>query len=195
VRPRLVPTLTVLLGTALAPAAQATTVWSGPALAFEKPAFASASDPAHQDRLTDGVALTRGLTQGLYNATVEAVYNASSPAGTEWAWTLNNPGLDPADLTASHYASLQFDTWITAHGRNPPATVGIPGVLHLLDEDIYLDITFTRWGAGGGGGGAFAYTRSTIPEPAGGALLGLGLVGLALRPRRGRGPGVNRSGR
>lgn len=184
-RSRLPAALAALLGAALASAAQATTVWSGPAVTFERPAFANASDPANQDRLTDGVALARGSTQGLYNAAIEAVYDSSSPAGTEWAWTLNNPGLDPADVTASNHAFLEFDTWVAAHAANPPATVGLPGVLHLVDEDIYLDITFMSWGVGFAGGGSFAYTRSSpIPEPTSDALLVLGLAVLALRRRR-----------
>ena len=58
--------------------------------------------------------------------------------------------------------------------------VGTPGILHLISDDIYLDIQFTGWGVGFGGGGAFSYQRA--PEPATVTMLGLG--GLALLRRR-----------
>ena len=44
--------------------------------------------------------------------------------------------------------------------------VGVPKVVHLISEDIYIDLIFTQWTGGGGGsgtgfGGGFAYQRST----------------------------------
>ena len=44
--------------------------------------------------------------------------------------------------------NLEFSPWVEAHGGSrggPPATVGIPGVLHLISDDIYIDITITSW--------------------------------------------------
>ena len=41
-------------------------------------------------------------------------------------------------------------------------TVGRPMVVHLVDEDIYLQLTFKSWTDGAGlGGGGFSYVRST----------------------------------
>jgi hypothetical protein len=54
-----------------------------------------------------------------------------------------------------------------------------PGVLHVISNDIYLDITFASWTQQTGGG--FSYTRSTpveapVPEPSSAALLIVGVV-------------------
>jgi hypothetical protein len=60
--------------------AAAPTIWTGPTITFMK----TAGTP--QDSLTANVALTRGSSQGMYNAVSEASFNSStliSPAGTE----------------------------------------------------------------------------------------------------------------
>lgn len=138
------------------------TVWDGPAVSFSKPAFGDPDQPANQDRITEGVWITRGDTQGIYNIAQESFYSfVVSPKDTEWAWDLNNPG---KTIAASNYADLSFDVWFNAHGGSPPSTVGRPGVLHIISEDIYIDITFTGWAQGAGGGGAFSYMRSTPPD-------------------------------
>ena len=41
----------------------------------------------------------------------------------------------------------------------PSSTVGVPAVLHLKTDDIYIDITFTSFSAGGG----YSYQRATAP--------------------------------
>jgi hypothetical protein len=77
----------------------------------------------------------------------------------------------------------------TAIGRN--AVRFGPGVVHLISDDIYLDINFTSWTQGGDvNGGGFSYTRSTpgaspVPEPATATLLVLGAAaGMAVRRRK-----------
>jgi glucose/arabinose dehydrogenase len=131
----------------------AATVWSGPLTTFIKTSGADPTQAANQDRITPNVWLTRGNLDGLYNAKTEAGFtHFLSPADTEWA-----------NGTTADYATLSYTDWNHwAKGVNPspPSTVGINAVLHLISDDIYLDIKFISW-AGGGSGGGFAYQRST----------------------------------
>lgn len=158
-----------LLAVLVAPvAAEAATIWTGPTLSFVNH---SASDV---DQITPNVGLTRASTLGIYNAALESSFTHNlSPADTEWA-----------NGTIANYASLSYTDWNTwAHGVNPgpPGTVGVNAVVHLISEDIYLDITFTYWPDGHGGNTGFSYNRSTpavannppsvtITNPASGAV-------------------------
>src|SRR5882762_2442190 len=114
----------------------------------------------NQDRLTANVWITRGSSQGLFNANTESHFtHFLSPAGTEWA----NGSLE-------NYATLSYtdwNHWARGVNPNPYATVGVQAVLHLIPDDIYLSVQFTSWsgGAPGGGpsyGGGFSYLRSTL---------------------------------
>jgi len=148
----------------LAISAHAATVWNGPTISFTKSNYANPLLAQNQDRLTANVWITRGSSQGLFNAKTESSFtHYLSPAGTEWA----NGSLE-------NYATLSYTNWnYWAKGVNPNpyATVGVQAVLHLIPDDIYLSVQFTSWtgGAPGGGpsyGGGFSYLRSTpVPEP------------------------------
>lgn len=175
----LLPLLLILIAPL---AASSVTIWSGPWLHYEQPS-ADPSDDANWDRLTDLVAITRGATRGLFNPLAESVYTNPSPAGTEWAFSANN-SVDPSEILAENYAALNFDVWREAAGNNPPGTVGQPGVLHLIDEDIYLDIEFTSFTSGGSGtGSGFSWRHTTVPEPSTALLLGGGLLSLGYSSR------------
>jgi hypothetical protein len=154
----------------LAPAiCGAQTIWNGPTISFAKVAFGDPGDAANQDRLTDNVWLTRGVNQGIFNAATESSYSGSSPADTEWAYG-----------TTADIGSLSFDSWVDWHGGNPGSSVGQDAVLHLISDDIYLDIHFLSWGGGMGNGGTFSYERATnVPEPTG-VVLALVAVGVGL---------------
>ncbi len=141
------------------PITPAATIWTGPTITYSQPGT-DPTQPANQDRLTPNVWLTRGSSQGLFNAKTEAGFTHSlSPADTEWA-----------DGTTANFSSLSYTDWNTwaknIHG-GPPGTVGVNPVLHLKSEDIYLDIKFTAWASRGTG--TFAYQRSTpatgLPSP------------------------------
>lgn len=155
---------------ALPGGSEAAVVWSGTPVSFTKLPFANPALPSSQDRLTDAVALSRGDAQGLYNPLSEPAYSGTSPAGTRWAFA-GLRGNPEAGFGAGNHASLNFSTWEIALGGRPSLAGNIverPGVLHLVDEDVYLDITFTDWSIGGGGGGGFSYTRAS-PAPADGS--------------------------
>jgi len=145
--------------------AQGLSLWDGPLIAYSQPT-PEPTLAANQDRLTDNVWLTRGTSQGLFNAASEGSYSHfASPAGTEWAYG-----------QLADYASLTYNNWETWAASRPPDTVGQPAVLHLISDDIYLSIQFTSWGGFGGG---FSYMRSTpapVPEPAALPILLLGLL-------------------
>jgi len=127
-------------------ATPAATVWTGPTV--------SESDVTEPDKMTAKVWLTRGGSQGLYNAVTESGFtHFFSPADTEWA-----------DGTTANYATLSYTDWNTwaknIHG-GPPSTVGVNAVVHLKTDDIYVNIMFTSWSMGS----AYSYQRSS-PAPA-----------------------------
>jgi len=138
----------VVLAASAGPA-RATQVWSGRTFAFAKPSGADFTLPANQDRITPLVWITRGATQGLFNIEQEGAYvHYLSPAGTTWA---TGDAVNHSSLTFT-----DWDTWVQGYG-GPPYTVGVNAVVHLVADDIYIDITFDSWVAVYGGG--FSYHR------------------------------------
>ncbi len=113
----------------------------------------------HQDRITDSVWITRAEIRGIYNIRIEDEYDRvsfDSPKGTEWAIGRIADGIE----------NLTFTTWLGSNPNGPPASVGQDKVLHLIAEDIYIDVRFTAWTEGVLGSqditdGAFTYIRST----------------------------------
>ena len=131
----------------------AQTIWNGPTITFTKVNFADPSQAATQDRLTNNVWITRADTLGIYNAAKETIYsNFFSPEDTEWAFG-----------TTADIATATFNNWETTITSNPPAMVNQDMILHLITDDIYIDIKFTQWTQGRNGGG-FEYQRSTDPN-------------------------------
>jgi hypothetical protein len=128
----------------------AQTIWSGDVMTFTKANFADWTLRENQDSITSNVRITRADTLGIFNIATETVYTKnSSPAGTEWAFG-----------TTADIGSLTFQNWQTAVGSKPPEMVNKDLVLHLITDDIYIDIKFTAWTVGRDGGG-FSYQRST----------------------------------
>ena len=154
------------LGQTFVPASSAQTVWSGFDFVFAKP------NDLHevQDQITTNVRIARTVQQGIYNSVTEAGWTLDSPADTLWATYINNPG---ETIAATNWSSLDFEPWIDAYGGQgqfpsplPARLLGGPAVLHLITDNVYLDIQFTNWTSNAQGGG-FSYMRAMgeLPPP------------------------------
>ena len=137
------------------PAAAAPQVWVGFGHLVAKPNFGDWTLPENHDSITPGVKLTRQDIQGMFNLAQESGYdgseNSPSPLDTEWAFG-----------RAHDWEGLVFLTW-TQWARSvggPQQTVGLDAVLHLIGDDIYLDIRFLGF-QGSNSGGGFSYIRAT----------------------------------
>ena len=126
------------------------TIWSGPTLTFEKDNFADHTAPENQDAITDNVVLTRRSQGGLFNIAVEESGSSGSPVGTQWAMG-----------TTAEIEGLEFSALKTAANNQMKNVPGTAFVLHLTEEDVYLDVTFLGWSSGSSSGGGFSYERST----------------------------------
>ena len=158
------PPAIAVLALSLTSIARGAIVWDGPPITFTKASFADWTLPENQDQITSNIWLTRADTQGLFNIKIEPSYRPNlSPADTEWAFG-----------TTADFSSLTYTHWMAWTGNSPPGTIGRDAVVHLITEDIYLDIKFTAWTSSGGGG--FSYVRSTAPVP---EPCTLGLCGMA----------------
>jgi hypothetical protein len=118
------------------------------------------------DYIDEGLAITRGDDQGIYNITVEPEYDRDtriSPANTEW----NADGWN----NLSNVTSRTYTTWRDALDTNVAAIVGQELIMHDLTNDKYWGVKFTQWTQGvdpmGAQGGGFAYTRQLIDVNAG----------------------------
>lgn len=58
----------------------------------------------------------------------------------------------------ANWNTLTYNNLYTVNGCTPPDMIGRPMVLHLLSENIYLQVTFNSWTAGSP---SFSYTRTT----------------------------------
>ena len=124
-------------------------IWTGPAITFTKEDGADHTDPANQDAITDLVVLTRTNQGSLINIVTESSATSSSPSGTQWA-----------EGTTDAMDGLEFENLKAAANNSMSSIPGKSFVLHLVEENIYIDVTFLSWTSGGSAGG-FSYERST----------------------------------
>ena len=161
--PTLVAAAAIAMTTAAATAG-GPRIWSGYDFEYDHP-FSMA--PA--DYITPNVGIQRSNIRGIFNEASETLYvDGVSPADTEWAFG-----------TTADWDTLTYADWKTAIGANPPLSIGQNMVVHLISDDIYLDIRFTGWGSIGSG--AFSYVRA-VPTPGTAAIFGA--AGLAMTRRR-----------
>lgn len=142
-------------------------IYTGNEITFTKTPWSDYTLSANQDSILYDVIITRGDTRGIYNIAQEESYaDNSSPAGTAWAFTHNNPSMT---LAATNWAALNFTDWQSSLGGGGSLATAIldgDAVLHIVDQDIYLDIRFTSWGVGSDSGGGFSYERAEITPSA-----------------------------
>lgn len=148
----------------LLPNVHAQIVWTGPNTNYNESPVATFSSPngGGADLIigptgtNKGVSLTRSFDEVLYNrAAGETTANGStSPVDTMWAFG-----------SLANFASLSYKTLTAIRNSAVPdfqaAILNKPMVVHLVNENIYLSLTFTSWPQHDAGG--FAYTRSTAP--------------------------------
>jgi hypothetical protein len=122
----------------------AQTEWTGPEMVFSKAESTDWTLEANQDRITNNVWLTRANNQGIFNIAQEDSFQGGSGAGpspidTEWAFGRISDGVQ----------NLTFTTWGFAHSGggpgNPASLINQDMVLHLISDDIYIDIKFLSW--------------------------------------------------
>lgn len=134
----------------------AQTFWTGDFMSFTKAPNADWNLESNQDRLTNNVWITRKNTQSIFNIAVENGYGGSSisPVDTEWAF-----GQISNDVTTLNF--MPFVQLMGGAGSLSTNVLNHAMVLHLISDDIYVDIEFNQWSQGSSGGGGFAYRRST----------------------------------
>jgi hypothetical protein len=137
---------------AIATAAEAATIWTGPRVTFSKLRTDNENLPAFQtaSRRESGHA---GQPRAIQHQQESGFTRASSPADTEWAFG-----------TTGDLPNLKFTNWVNFHGGCSPCQVGRAAVLHLISEDIYIDIKVLSWPAATGN---VTYERSTPPNSIG----------------------------
>ena len=129
-----------------------TTIWMGEELTFTLADNVDFMAPGNQDTLTANVIITRAADRGpIFNLAAETEGDQnSSPAGTEWALGRTD------DLDG-----LEFAPFREAIGGRLQDVVGMELVLHLIEDNIFLNVTFTAWTVGRDNGGGFSYNRAT----------------------------------
>jgi hypothetical protein len=145
--PRALLGLVLALTVIIARTTPAAILWTGANTNFTQ------SPTTLTDELIPGaVSLTRNYDMWLYNPDAGDTGPAlGTPTDTEWAFGL-----------LTNYVGLSYATFDSyRNGYLSGLLVGNPMVVHLINEDIYLSLTFSNWPSKGG---FFAYTRST-PAP------------------------------
>ena len=120
---------------------------------FSKSDSADPTSASSQDRITDNVWITRANNGGqIFNAKVEdSSSKSTSPTGTRWALGV-----------ASDKDNLDFQSF--RETIKPKEVVGKNLVMHLVEDDIYINVKFTSWSQGGqnADAGGFDYTRTKV---------------------------------
>lgn len=114
----------------------AQTIWTGTPMTFTRNELVDEVNvPEQQDHITDNVWIAREVS-GIHNAYLENSFDFNnSTLGVEWA----------IGATADGIENLIFNTWMNVNDNSFIPTINQNMVMHLIDEDIYIDVTFTYW--------------------------------------------------
>lgn len=141
------PASTIVTTTTLNP-----TIWNATPVTFQKLNYANYQLPQNQDQLTNNVIITRANNQGFFNIAAESSSggnSSNSPVDTEWALG-----------SLADVANLNFQSWGDNINWNPLDQINNTYVVHLITDNIYLELTVLSWTSNSGGGG-FSYTRTS----------------------------------
>lgn len=123
-------------------------LWAAGPITFVKDDDADHTLEENQDQITENVIITRADQGQIFNIAVESsASKENSPVGTEWAFGSISEGIETLDFQK-----------FRDNGK-PKTFENRPMVVHLLDDDIYIDITFLTWSENKNGG--FSYERAT----------------------------------
>ncbi len=127
-------------------------IWNATPITFQKLNYANYQLPQNQDHLTNNVIITRANNQGFFNIAAESSSggnSSNSPVDTEWALG-----------SLADVANLNFQSWGDNINWNPLDQINNTYVVHLITDNIYLELTVLSWTSNSGGGG-FSYTRTS----------------------------------
>ena len=119
-----------------------------------------------KDCITPSVCITRGGSGPIYNSVLENTsggLGGPSPSGTEWAFGL-----------CTSKSSLTFKTFMETCNKSTPSIVNKSMCIHLIQDDLYVDVMFDSWGRINVSGG-FSYYRS-IPNKAPSTTIAAGYI-------------------
>ena len=111
----------------------------------------------NQDRITSNVWLTRRSQGLLFNAKVESVHNGSGPKGTKWFLG------SLEDCSEEQLRSLEFVSMKSASNSRMRDAPGKTFIVHLVEDDIFIELLFHSWGNKSEGGG-FSYSRTKVKD-------------------------------
>ena len=139
----------------------AQTTWDGPTMTFTKADNADPTLEANQDRITSNVWLTRGSKNVLFNIVSQTAApngGLNSPQDTEWAEGTT------ADISSLTFTDFKNAAPTGSDGkRKVLQMVGRDYVLHLVTDNVYIDLKMLSWSRRAQGAG-FSYQRSTDPN-------------------------------
>ena len=120
----------------------------------------------NQDRITSNVWLTRRSQGLLFNAKVESEHNGSGPKGTRWFHRtleeIEKVG-SLEDYSEEQLRSLKFVSMKSASNSRMRDAPGKTFIVHLVEDDVFIELSFHSWGNKSEGGG-FSYSRTKVKD-------------------------------